>query len=357
LIQPDVQRASRGPTRKNRPTLEGFWGETMKRPLVFLICCCLISSCALLANNRTPQDSSPVRLTPDQAIAAARSYERKHRTGLETKHKGKTLFEIIREIDANAQTRQVARQAREAATSLHVKVHEEYLYLSLLERGGYLILQVQAATANALMLYLVSSRADGSPAVEPYPLRGEKINGSLAKELIAKNAEFVARLYDTPLSDLSKIKSSFEGGHFSEYDNEDGESFFASPRLLRKTAADESAVQEFAGLCGAYMFWWTRYAVTMPVYAANPLYALKTALDKWEALTKEFARKNSLNPDFVYESFWSGGTPPKLEDLIAWFRRLDEFLESEAQPQCATQTFAVNKSLSTIVLVYRFIKL
>ena len=101
---------------------------------------------------------------------------------------------------------------------------------------------------------------------------------------------------------------------------------------------------------GAYMIWWTRYAVTMPVYAANRVYALKTARDKQEALTKEFARKNNLDPDFIYESFWSGGTPPKLEDLVAWFRRLDEFLESEAQSQCATQTFAVNKSLSTIVI-------
>jgi hypothetical protein len=289
-------------------------------------------------------------LTPDQAVAAARSYGRSHKDRYSSKPKGKTSFEVIREIDANAQTREVARQAREAAASLHVKVHEEYLYLSLLERGGYLILQAQVKTGNALMLYLVSTGADGRPAVEPYPLRGKEISGLVARELIAKNAEFVGRLYDTPLADLSKLKSSFEGGYFPEYDNEEGESFFAAPRSLRKTAADESAVQELAGLMGAYMFWWTRDAVTMPVYAANPIYALKTAVDKHEALTKEFARKNNLDPNFDYESFWSGQTAPKLQNLIAGFRRLDEFLESEVQPHCATQTFVVNKSLSTIGL-------
>ena len=225
VIQPDVQRVSRGPFTKNRPALESFCGETMKRPLVFLIFCCLISPCALLADGRAAQNSSPVSLTPDQAIAAARSFGHKERSSLETKHIGKTSFEIIREFDANAQTREVARQAREAAAALHVKVHARYLYLGLLERGGYLILQVQAKTGNALMLYLVSTGADGRPAVVSYPFHDEKINGSVAEELIGKNAEFVDRLYDTPLSDLSKIASSFEGGRFPEYESGEEGSF------------------------------------------------------------------------------------------------------------------------------------
>ena len=117
---------------------------------------------------------------------------------------------------------------------VHVKVHEEYLYLDLLERGGYLILQVQVNTGNALMLYLVSTGADGRPAVVPRPLPDDKISGSLTRELITKNAEFVGRLYDTPLSDISKLKSSFEGGQFSEYNNEDAWSFFAAPGVLRE---------------------------------------------------------------------------------------------------------------------------
>jgi hypothetical protein len=352
LNQPDVQRARPAPSITNCPALESFCGETMKLPILVLICCCLISPCASLANDRTPQNSSPVSLTPDQAIAAARSYGRSHKDSYETKPKGRTSFEIIREIDANAQTREVARQAREAAAALHVKVHEEYLYLDLLERGGYLILQVQVNTGNALMLYLVSTGADGRPAVVPRPLPDDKISGSLTRELITKNAEFVGRLYDTPLSDISKLKSSFEGGSFPEYNNEDAWSFFAAPGVLRKTAADESAVQELAGLMGVCMFWWTRNAVTMPVYAANPMFALKTALDKHEALTKEFARKNNLDPNFVYvlDASESSRTPPKLQDLVARYQRLDEFLESAVQPQCATSIFAVNKSLSNIGL-------
>ena len=79
-------------------------------------------------------------------------------------------------------------------------------------------------------------------------------------------------------------------------------------------------------------------AVTMPVYAANPMFALKTALDKHEALPKEFARKNNLDTNFVYvlDASESSRTPPKLQDLVARYQRLDEFLESAVQPQCAT---------------------
>ena len=119
-----------------------------------------------------------------------------------------------------------------------------------------------------------------------------------------------------------------------------------------KTAADESAVQELAGLMGVADVWWTRNAVTMPVYAANPMFALKTALDKHEALTKEFARKNNLDPNFVYvlDAARTLARRPKLQDLGAGYQRLDEFLESAVQPQCATLIFAVNKSLSNIGL-------
>lgn len=192
----------------------------MKHLLFSLLCCCLISRMLLFSNDREAQASGAVSLTSDQAIAAVRSFERKHRTDLETKDKGQTSFEVIREIDANAQTRDVARQAREAAASLHVKVHEEYGYLALLGRGGYVILQVQTSTGNALMLYLVSTGADGHPLVVPGQLIDGKVNAAVAKELVAKNAEFLDRLYDTPLGNVGKLKSSFEGGHFPEYENE-----------------------------------------------------------------------------------------------------------------------------------------
>jgi hypothetical protein len=333
--------------------LDDSEGEAMKHLPFSLLCCCLLSPMALLANDGTPQGSGSVSLTPDQAIAAAHSFEHRHREYLETKDKGATSFEVIREIDANAQTRKVALQAREAAASLHVKVHEEYGYLGLLERGGYLLLQTEGKTGNALALYLVSSKPYGRRTVVARPLLGEKkMSGSTAKELIAKNAEFVDRLYDTPLRDVGKLKSHCEGGHFPEYGNEDEVSYFGIPRIFRKTDADEDAVQELAGLMGAFTFWWTRYAVSFPVYAANPMYALKTALDKHEALVKEFMQKNKQDPKFTYdpEGLVTAHTPAQLPDLIALYRRVDDFLESKAQSQCATPTFAVNKSLSTIAL-------
>jgi hypothetical protein len=306
----------------------------MKYQIVSLMCCCMLAPLTLITNERTSRASPPVMLTPDQAIAAVR--KRVPNT--------ETSFEIVRVIHADAQTREVAQRARLEAASHHIDVRDNYPLLNLLEAGGFLILAIDSATHNALSLYLVSSGAHGGAAVERLPHFDGKVEGSLAKELIAKNADFVDSIYDTPLSDVNNIKSKSEKGRFPEYDDLFGFSFFATPHRLRNINPDESATQELAGLYGAYWFWMTRYVISLPVYAASPDSAQEMAQQKKDSLVKEILRGHNKGANFINDF------EDLVRDRIAWFRRLDDFLEPALQSRCASPTFAVNKSFSTIAL-------
>lgn len=312
--------------------------------MAFFLSCTSAESSAQVAGSPGSAQNGFVlpksKLTPDEALAAARSKE---------PNPDGASFQVIRELESSAEMQEVAQRSVYGATSQH-GLYGDGIFLDLLKTGGFLILEVDDSTGNAISLHLVSSGNNGRAVIRSRPIEG-KVNAVLAQELIKETADFVDSLFASPLN-VSTIESKFYGGRFPESDEPEEENFFAIPASIRKIKADPSEIRELSALYGVFHLWLVRYAISMPIFPANPTSALNLAWKKQEALTKEFMQRNNKNSDLVndLQGFESVRTSEQIRDRVDVFRRLDNFLEQKLQAQDIAPTLAVNKSIFTIAL-------
>ena len=280
-------------------------------------------------------------LSRDQAFAALRSKSSKPNSS----------FQIVREFTSTNEMQDFAQRAAEEASSRHVSVSEDGIFLALLRTGGFLILETDPATGSAISLNLISGGMGGIAIIESHQVEGN-VSAVVATELLKNTADFVDALLATPLSEVSGLENRFDGSHFPEDNNSDERSLFALPRAIREMKVDENETRELAALFGGINFWAIRYALSMPMYTANPYRAFRLAVEKQEALFAKFAQENNKGPDFIhdFEDLKSVQTPAQLRERISWFRRLDNFLEDAFQAENISSTFKINKSLSTVAL-------
>jgi hypothetical protein len=158
-------------------------------------------------------------LTPDQAISAVRSKA----------PKSGTSFQIIREIQSSAKTQEVAQRSLQEAASRHVSLYGDGIFLNILKGGGFLILETDATTGNALSLHLISSATDGRPIIESHEVEGN-VSSAQATELVGKTADFVDASLSTPPSAAGVLETRFYGGRFPEYDRSNEQKLFRDSR-------------------------------------------------------------------------------------------------------------------------------
>lgn len=314
--------------------------------LVIVFSCTSVESPAQAASSSDTLQNGVVlsrsKLTSDEAVAAVRSKET---------NPGSSLFQVIREPDSNVAMREAAQRSLREAFSHHVSLYSNGIFLDLLTTGGFLILEVDATTGNATSLHMVSSGTDGRAVIESHAISGN-VSADLAQQLIKETDGFVDVLFATPLN-VRMLESRFYGGRFPDSDKSEEESFFAIPPGIRKIKADPSEIRELAALFGAVHFWPIRYAISMPIYPANPTGALDLAWKEQEALLKEFMHRKDGNSDLIHDlqELESVRTSEQLRDRVATFTRLKDFLEQKLQAQEDSPTFAANRSISTIALV------
>ena len=312
----------------------------MKRRILWLIVVFLVLQVSSLAKERrvTPQQTT---LTPDQALAAAHSATTRSGTSLQ----------VLRQIQGTASTRDVAEKSREEADLHHVALYGDGIFLDVLNAGGFLVLESDPTTGNAISIYLVSSGSDGRPVIESHAVEGN-VPASLATDLVNKTADFAAALLVTPTSKFKGIEGNFSGGRFPEYERPGEQSIFSIPHNLRKLKADEDQYRDLAALFGGYLFWPVRCAMSMPIYAANPSRALAAARQNQEELTAHFLQNHHKEADFMYDlqDLESIREPGELRDRISCFTQLDDFLEQALESEVGSSVFAANRPISTLAL-------
>jgi hypothetical protein len=135
----------------------------MKYRLLSTILTCSAMPMVFLAKEHfstmSPQHQN---LTPDRAIAAVRSKA----------SKSGTSFQIVREIQSSAKTQEVAQRSLQEAASRHLSPYGDGIFLNLLKGGGFLILETDPTTGNALSLHLISSGTDRHPVIESHEVEG-----------------------------------------------------------------------------------------------------------------------------------------------------------------------------------------
>lgn len=278
------------------------------------------------------------RLTRLEAISAA------HRNA----QKPGSSFTVLREIAANADTRRAGDQALELARAHKTKLYENGILADVLRGGGFLLAETDSQTNNVIALHLVSLGPDGVPRDAFYPSI-RLISLADAREVIKDTTEFTDALYSTPPSEASSLESRFYGGSFPEYSQSEDYSLFAIPRSLLKVGADQNESREVAVLYGGFGLSGFQYAISLPVFAANPSEAARAAADKWEALKAEFLRSNRMRPDFDFDPD-NIRTKRQLQERIDVLRRLDKFVEEAPNTEANPELFKANISVATIPL-------
>jgi hypothetical protein len=236
------------------------------------------------------------------------------------------------------------------ASSHHVALYGDGVFLAVLRNGGLLILEVDSATDTAIWIHLVSGGANGRMVIDSHEIQGS-LKSSVATDLISKNADFV----DTLLAgsrEAGTLESKFSGGHFPKYQEPSEQGFFGVPFGLTKLKANEGDVQELAVLSGDFHLWPIRYAMSLSIYPASPSNALTVARHRHQTLLQEFLQRNGKSTDFMYdledlESIRSG---EQLRERISWFRRINDSLEEVLEAEKRSSNPNVNRSISTIGL-------
>jgi hypothetical protein len=300
----------------------------------------LLLSCAARASAESPK---LLELTPGHAVDAIRGKQGKNGN----------VFRIVRKIDSSNDTRRVAIAAARDASVSHIKPYGDGILISLLERGGFLILEVDPGGSKTVSVHLVSRGANGKVLVDSYPLPDhdkDVVTDTAAVQLIGNTADFVETLLATAPSGFARLQSKFYDGRFPESTEPGYQEPFAIPRSLTSIAGDQAKITELAALFFASQIWGFRYATSLPIFAADPHYALQLAEEKEESLVEQYKKANSRVPDLDFESLESIRSASQVQERIDWLRQLDKFLEQSLQRQEDPNVSRVNRLLATVVL-------
>ena len=292
-----------------------------------------------IAGDSSAQSSTPCsnsKLTSDQAVAAVRSKELNSGASLD----------VIRELVSSCTTQDNAQRAPHASSQT-VNRREDPILLDLIRSGGFLILEVDRSSGEALQLHLVSIGADGRPVINSRRVEG-RVSAGLAHDLIKATAEFVDLLLTDSIN-VGTLVNRFYAGHFPEsqgIDEDETQNLFATPHDVGNVGAAPSETQEFALLSGTIDIWTIRYAISNPNFPVDPTQALSSAIAKREKLAKEFSRSKNESPDFLRKPLQ---TREQLRNRLATFRSFNDFLQQKLTADPST-SFAANRSISTVAL-------
>jgi hypothetical protein len=311
----------------------------MKRVGVFLAIifwACLImlfmsGGCSLAMAEEDPH------LTAEQAITAARRNE-----------KPGSSFTILREIVANADTRRISEQALEQAKEHKIELYENGLLINLLRSGGFLLAETDPRANNMVAMHLVLMEAGGAVKDVQSECHGV-VKLADAEELVKDTTELVKQIYSTPSSEVSSLASRFYGGNFPDAD-QFPDSMFAIPNSLRKPGANANEVQEAAALFWGYASWTSRYAISMPTFAASPAVAEDAAEKKRDTLAAEFLQNNNMGSNISLIDFNNIQNVKQLQERIELLKRLNRFLEDSLRKEADPAVVRSNLSILMIPL-------
>ncbi len=281
-------------------------------------------------------EKSP-HLTADQAIAAARQNA-----------KPGSSFTILRKIVANVDTQRIGDQAIKQAQAHQIKLFENGLLINMLRSGTYLLAETNPRTKNVVAMHLVLMEAGGAVKDVESPCHGI-VNLADARELVKDTAELVKQLHSTPSTKESSLASRFDGGKFPDADQAP-DSMFAIPNSLNKLGVSPSEIREAAALFWGYASWASRYALSLPAFAANPAFAENAAEQKRDTLTAVFLQADKINSDTNLIDFDNIRDVKQLQERVELLKKLDGFLEASLRKEADPTITKQNLSVLTIPL-------
>jgi hypothetical protein len=278
------------------------------------------------------------QLTAQQAIAEAQ------RKAI----KPGSSFSVLREIQANDDTRRVGEQALKNAKTHKVDLYANGLLIEFLLSGGYMLAEADPLTGNLIAMHLVSLGFDGAPKDFPAECHGV-VKLADAQAVLRDTAELVGQFYSIPASEDSSLVSKYFGGTFPECDPIGRCTLFAIPRSFLKFGADLSECKEIAALYGSFALLPIRYEVSMSNFSADPVAAIQATAEKMVALQKNFLQANHMDPHLDLDPAKIQGKE-QLRERIDLLRRLIKYMEEGLKNEVDPALVRANISVAAISL-------
>ncbi len=306
---------------------------------IVVMSCVLAVSLFPAAEASSMQDST---MTAEQAIAWVRA----------SKYVSKgSEFRVLHEIQANAETQEVAKRSTQAAKANHISVSYDGIFLHLLQEGGYWILEYDPARQEGIALYLVTRTAGGAPQVFPLATEERVSLGALIGAEKQSEA-FLRDFFNTKPPEMGVLVDRYFEGKVFAYNpptlqNYVGQIDFSVPVKLANTFGWERAKSAGVLSWGLYN-WVVGETVSMPDFSANPEAAKDGARRRILREMETFVVSEGHPADYArtvddLEGIRSKGQLSKRMDELA---RLNARLEQVFGPRIDPIVFKWNVELS-----------
>jgi hypothetical protein len=270
---------------------------------------------------------------------------------------------VVQRIEPDPGTRAVAMEALAQARSKHLHLEEHGLLANLMRVGGYIVLEYSQRSERVIQLHFATQGEAGEPQFESWYLAPpdktydsesdyrdlhEDLGKDEALMLIRRNEEFSKAFFTSAPSQLAETMCKFGSSgtpHLSTF----GLGCEGIPERLTKLAAPPVEMASYCNLLHRTYLWLVRYALTLPVFAANPDEAMSQAEEKMDELFNEISQNGGVcsgyKDPFELDSI---DTPDKLAAQVRCLTDFNSFLDDHLSTRTGSPTYKANLLLMKV---------
>lgn len=310
-----------------------------------LLCIALLSSLFLSSGSRQiRRNMSGEMMTEGQALSALRvRYSGSPNAG----------FVVALKIQATEETQKMSEESLAEARSKGLPIYQNGLFVNLLRAGGYVILEFDNKTEAVKRLYVVTSDTAGASVVQSSDVHGD-LTRNEALTIIERSANFSKAFFDSPDSQIKELLIKFGGPEAATSGIPDGKGYFAIPETVRRLTTEPQELFELTSLSNGLALWTIRHAPAAPVYAANPVAAVRQANKELSRLAGEFRANlgEKGNLDFVDHlvDLSSIHTSDELMARLQLLKKFSSFLDERSPLPVQSPGYRANVSVSSVPL-------
>ena len=304
--------------------------------LLLAFLCSLIGPMPCLPQVKINNEIQP--LTEQQALAALRA---------KSNHTPEDGFEVVSRIRPTQDSRRTAEAAIDVAKSRKLTPYGNGIFLKWMRSGGFVVLECNQKTGMATAVHLVTQDEKGQPVIESEEVEGD-VSKSDALMIMRKSEEFMADLLRSSGPGVEELlrrsAPSILKGPFGA--NEDN--LLAVPDAVRRVSTQQEELLDLVSVEAAVSLKLFRYALAMPVYAADPRSALGLAEEQLALRSKRFLSAMPTTPSHLEDlmDLKLIHAHAELIERLHWLRGLNSYLDKNYPLSLDSETHVVNSSIS-----------
>ena len=281
-------------------------------------------------------------MTQDQALSILRS---------STANSPNVGFVVVRKIEPTPSTIHEAQKSLNEARLKHLNLYGGGVLVNLIRSGGFAVLEFDEKSDTANRFHLVTLDEAGKAIVQSRDVHGN-LTRKEALMIVTRSGDFSDAFFSSPSSEMKQIALDFGGAEMAALGTSDGQGYFEIPEAVRKLTTRADELLDLASLSSALQLWPIRHSLTMPVYAASPVEAVKLARDDQFKLMEKFLAEKAKHPDFIFHllDLDSIKTRDELTARLQWLTELSSFLDNHSPLESDAATYRANVSISAMPL-------